>query len=80
MKTNQWHHEEKPHNSHQTPGRQSTLSLFPIQMIAKQEWTKINVKQNIDQLQNPTIEVTTNNESTTTEPPHHGQHGGGGGA
>ena len=29
----------------------------------------MNGTQNIEQLQNPTIEVTINNESTTTEPP-----------
>ena len=37
-------------------------------MIAKLEWTRSNAQQNIEQLQNPTIEVTTHNESTTVEP------------
>ena len=35
--------EEEPHNNHETPGRQikqrNQLSLFPIKMIAKLEWT-----------------------------------------
>ena len=42
--------------------------LFPIEMIAKLEWTQSNVQQNVEQLQNPTVGVTINNESTTTEP------------
>ena len=51
------------------------LSLFPINMVAKLEWTQSNAQQNIEQLQNPTIGVTINNESTTTEPPpKDGQH------
>ena len=39
-------------------GKQSkaTSSLFPIEMIAKLEWTQ----QNIEQLQTPTMRVTTN--------------------
>ena len=47
----------------------ATNSLFPIKMIAKLEWTQRNAQQNIEQLQNPTMEVTINNEPTTTEPP-----------
>ena len=70
LQTNPWHHEEEPHNHHETPGRQSNqLSLFPIKMIAKLEWAQSNAQQNKKQLQNPTMEVTTNNESATTEPP-----------
>ena len=46
----------------------ATSSLFPIEMIAKLEWTQSNAQQNIEQLQNPTMEVTINNQSTTTEP------------
>ena len=38
-------------------------------MFAKQEWTHSNAQQNIEQLQNPTMEVTINNGSTTAEPP-----------
>ena len=33
-------------------------------MIANLEWTQSNAQQNIEQLQNPTIEETINNEST----------------
>ena len=44
-------------------------TLFPIEMIAKLEWTQSNAQQNIEQLQNLTMGVTINNESTTTEPP-----------
>ena len=40
-------------------------SLFPIEMIAKLEWTQSNAQQNIDQLQNPTMGVTINNNRTT---------------
>ena len=46
-----------------------SLSLFPIKMIAKLEWTQSNAQQNIEQLQNPTTGVTINNEIITTEPP-----------
>ena len=45
----------------------ATSSLFPIEMIAKLEWTQINAQQNIEQLQNPTVGATINNESTTSE-------------
>ena len=31
-------------------------SLFPIEMIAKLEWTQSNAQQNIEQLQNPQLE------------------------
>ena len=37
-------------------------------MIAKLEWKQSNAQQNMEQLQNPTMGVTTNNESITTEP------------
>ena len=47
----------------------ATNSLFPIKMIAKLERTHSNVKQNMEQTQNPTMGATINNESTTTEPP-----------
>ena len=47
----------------------ATSSLFPIEMIAKLEWTQSYAQKNIEQLQNPTIGVTINNESTTTELP-----------
>ena len=46
----------------------SISSLFPIEVIAKLEWTQsINAQQNKEQLQNPTMGATTNNESITTE-------------
>ena len=55
--------------------KQPSLSLFPIKMVAKLEWTQSNAQQNIKQLQNPTIGLTINNKSTTTEPPpKNGQH------
>ena len=47
----------------------ATSSLFPIKIIAKLDLTQINAQQNIEQLQNPTMGLTTNNELTTTEPP-----------
>ena len=46
----------------------ATSSLFPIEMIAKLEWTQSNAQQNMEQLQTPTMGVTIN-KSTTTEPP-----------
>ena len=62
--------------SHKTPTRHQEdkiskviSSLFPIKMIAKLEWTYINVQENIEQLQTPTKGVTINNMSITTEPP-----------
>ena len=44
LQTNPLYHEEEPHNIHETPRRQkskATSSLFPIEMIARQEWTQI---------------------------------------
>ena len=55
LQTNPLHHEEEPHNIHGTQGRQkskATSPLFPIEMIAKLEWTQSNEQQNIEQLQN----------------------------
>ena len=46
--------------------KQPALSLCQ-EMTAKLELTQSNAQQNIDQLQNPTMGVTT--KSTTTEPP-----------
>ena len=71
LQTNPWYREEEPHKNHKTPGRQSKaiLSLFPIKMIAKLEWTQSNTQPNVEQLQNSTMGVTINSESTTTEPP-----------
>ena len=62
LQTNLWHREEEPQNNHETPGRQTkqskaTSSLFPIEIIAKLEWTQSNAQQNIEQLQNPTMGV-----------------------
>ena len=45
----------------------ATSSLFPIEMIAKIDWTRSKAKQNKEQLQNPTMGVTINNESTTEQ-------------
>ena len=69
LQTNPWHREEEPHNNHETPGKQTKQSnqlSLPHQDDCK---TRMNVQQNIEQLQNPTMGVTINNESTTTEPP-----------
>ena len=55
------HHEDKLSKA------TSPLSLSPIKMIAKLEWTLSNVLQNIEQLQNHMMGVTINNESTITE-------------
>ena len=59
-----WYREEEPINQYETPGRQikqnNQLSL-PHQDDCN--------KQNIEQLQTPTMGVTLNKKSTTTEPP-----------
>ena len=47
----------------------ATGSLFPINMIAKLEWTQSNTEQNIEQLQNPTMGEAINNEPKTEPPP-----------
>ena len=42
LHTNSRHHEEEPHNNHETPGRQTKQSnqlSLPIKMNAKLEWT-----------------------------------------
>ena len=43
LQTNPWHSEEEPNNNHETPGSQTKqskqLSLSPIKVIAKLEWT-----------------------------------------
>ena len=46
LQTTHRHRDKEPHNNHETPGRQTKQSiqlylphLFPIKMIAKQEWT-----------------------------------------
>ena len=73
LQTNPWHREEESHNNKETQGRQAKqsnqLSLFPIKMIAKLEWTQSNAQQNIEQLQNPTMGESIINESTKIEPP-----------
>ena len=61
--TTLWHREEEPLNHHETPGRlikQSNQLSLPIKMIAILERTQSNVKQNIKQLQTPTMGVTIN--------------------
>ena len=45
------HNEDKQSNA--------ISSLFPIKTIAKLEWTQSNAQQNIEQLQNPTMGVTS---------------------
>ena len=67
-----WHCEERPTTItrlQEDKLSKATSSLFPIEMIAKLEWTLRNVEQHIEQLQNPIMGITINNESTTTEPP-----------
>ena len=63
LQTNLWHCEEEPHNNHKhQEDKQSKAisSLFPIEMIAKLEWTQSIPQQNIEQLQNPTMGVAIN--------------------
>ena len=40
--------------------KKAISSLFTIEMIEKLEWTQSNAQQNIEQLQNPTMEGTIN--------------------
>ena len=42
----------------------ATSPIFSIELIAKLEWTQSNAKQNIEQLQDPTMGVTINNRAT----------------
>ena len=61
LQTSPWHHEEEPHNNHETPHQEdnqskATSSFSHIKMIAKLEWTYRNTQQNIEQLQKPTWE------------------------
>ena len=69
LQTTPCHREEQPHNNHETIQEdkqcKATSSLFPIKMIAKLEWTQSNAQQNIEQLQNPTTDVTIKNDSTS---------------
>ena len=72
LQTIPWHPEEEPHNHHETPGRQ-TKQKNQLSLPHRDDYiTKMDTKyakENIEQLQNPTMGVTLNNESTTTEPP-----------
>ena len=45
----------------------ATSSLFPIEMIAKLEWTQSNAQQNIEQLQNPTMGAESHNGSNNPQ-------------
>ena len=69
LQTNPRHREEELHKitRHQEDKQsKATSCLFPINMIAKLERTHINVQQNMEQTQNPTMGATINNELTTT--------------
>ena len=48
--TNPWHQEDKQ--------SKATNSLFPLEMIAKLQWTQSYVQQNIEQLQNLNYDLT----------------------
>ena len=70
--TNPWHHEEEPHNHHETLGRQTKQSNQLSNPHQDDCSTRMDIKyaqQNIEQLQTPKMGVTINNESTTTESP-----------
>ena len=65
LQTNPWYREEEAHTitRHQEDKQsEATSSLFPIEMVAKLEWTQSNAQQNKDHFQNPTIRVTINKE------------------
>ena len=68
------HREEEPPNHHETPGKQTKQNNqppppLPTKTTAILERTLSNAQQNTEQLQTPTMGVTTNRKSTTTEPP-----------
>ena len=70
LQTTPWHREEEPHNNHETPGRQTkqtTSPVFPIEIIAKLEWTQSGAQQNKEQLQNPIMGRINNNRTTALE-------------
>ena len=72
LQTTPWHREEERLNHQETPGRQikqsNQLSL-PHQDDCNTKMDIKKRKQNIEQLQTPTMGVTINKKSTTTEPP-----------
>ena len=59
---------QQSRDTRKTNKEKQNTPLFPIEMVAKLEWTQSNAHQNTEQLQNPTMGVTINIESTT-EPP-----------
>ena len=73
LQTNLWHHEEEPHNNHETPGRQkrkATNSLFSIEMIAKLEWSQSNKQQSrtvIESHNGSNNQLRINNRTTSLE-------------
>ena len=77
LQTSLWHHEEEPHNNHETQGRQTKQSnqlSLSHQDDCKARMENKQRAANIEKPQNPTIGVIINNESTTTErPPSNGQ-------
>ena len=65
LQTNLWNREEEPHNNHETPGRQATSSLFPIEVIAKLEYTKKH--RTITKSHNGSNQKRINYRTTTLE-------------
>ena len=56
LQTNLWHREEEPHNSHETPGRQTNQSnqlSFPNQGDCKTRKTQGNAQKHIEQYRIP---------------------------
>ena len=89
LQTSPWHHEEEPHNNHETPERQTKQSYqlsLPHQDDCKTSIGHRVTHTKPEQLQNPTMGETNNNEPTTTEQSHYngqqpkplGVRGGGG--
>ena len=71
--TTLWHHKEEPLNHHKTPGRQIKQSNQPSLPHQDDCNTRMDISKTYnkttEQLQTPTMGVTTNKKSTTTEPP-----------
>ena len=70
LQTNAWHRHTTitKHQEDKLSQATSSLSLWPIKMIAKLECKLSHLQQNIDQLQTATMGATMNNKPTTTEP------------
>ena len=54
LQTSPWYREEEPHNTHETPGRQTKQSN-QLSLPHQDDCRASNAQQNVEQLQNPTM-------------------------